>query len=265
MKLDFTKPGMVIVTMLDYINEIITAFEKADPKSIKTTTSTEPENLYKVNEDCEKLSPKKAEEFHNLVAKTLYATKRARPDTCMSVAFLTTRVQEPDKDDWKKLRHLMKYLRGTRDLPLTLSANGSGVLKWWVDASFAVHPNMRGQMGGGLSMGRGFPVVTSTKQKLNTRSSTELELVRVDDLMPAICWTRYFLEAQRYKITENILYQDNKSAILLKKNRKASSSKRTKHINIHFFFMTDRISKKELKVEWCPTTEMTGDFMTKPM
>ena len=96
MKLDFTKPGMVIVTMLDYINEIITAFEKADPKSIKTTTSTEPENLYKVNEDCEKLSPKKAEEFHNLVAKTLYATKRARTDTCTSVAFLTTRVREPD-------------------------------------------------------------------------------------------------------------------------------------------------------------------------
>jgi hypothetical protein len=51
-------------------------------------------------------------------------------------------VQAPDKDDWNKLTHPMKYLRGTRTLPLTLSANGTGILKWWVDAAFAVHPNM---------------------------------------------------------------------------------------------------------------------------
>ncbi len=113
-------------------------------------------------------------------------------------------------------------------------------------------------------MGRGFPVVTSTKQKLNMRSSTEAELVGVDDLMPAICWTRYFLEAQGQKVNKNILYQDNKSAILLENNGKASSIKRTKHINIRYFFVTDRINNKELEVEWCPTAEMTGDFMTKP-
>jgi hypothetical protein len=64
----------------------------------------------------------------------------------------------------------MKYLRGTRTLLLILSANSSGILKWWVDASFAIHPNMRGHdSGGGISLGRGFPIVSSTKQKLNAR------------------------------------------------------------------------------------------------
>jgi hypothetical protein len=53
-------------------------------------------------------------------------------------------------------------------------------------------------------MGRGFPIVTSTKQKLNTSSSTESELVSVDDCMPAICWARYFLMAQGNGVTENI-------------------------------------------------------------
>jgi hypothetical protein len=123
---------------------------------------------------------------------------------------------------------------------------------------------MRGHTGGGLSMGRGFPIVSSTKQKLNTRSSTESELVAVDDCMPAICWSRYFLQAQGYEVKENILYQDNKSAILMEKNGKASSTKRTKHINIRYFFVTDRIKNKELDVEWCPTGDMVGDFMTKP-
>jgi hypothetical protein len=124
--------------------------------------------LFKVNKDHKKLQPEKAVEFHNLVAKTLYATKRARPDTCAAIAFLTTRVQAPNKDDWNKLDHLMKYLRGSRKLPLILGANGTGILKWWVDAAFAVHPNMQGHSGGGLSLGRGFPNMSSTKQKLNT-------------------------------------------------------------------------------------------------
>ena len=144
------------------------------------------------------------------------------------------------------------------------SANGSGILKWWIDASFAVHPNMRGHTGGGLSMGRGFPIVTSTKQKLNTRSSTETEIVGVDDCMPSVLWTRYFMDAQGYGIRENIVFQDNKSAILMEKNGKASSSKRTKHINIRYYFVTDRIQKKDLTVEWCPTGDMIGDYMTKP-
>jgi hypothetical protein len=199
------------------------------------------------------------------VVKTLYATKRARPDTCTAIAFLTTRVRGPDTDDWKKLGHLMKYLRGTRKLPLILSANGSGILKWWVDASFAVHPNMRGHSGGGLSLGRGFPIVSSTKQKLNTRSSTETELVGADEFMPAICWTRYFMQEQGYQVLDNVLYQDNKSAILMEKNGKASSSKRTKHINVRYFFITDRIQKGEVSVAWCPTGDMIGDFMTKPL
>lgn len=213
--------------MFSYIEEIITTWEKAEPKGGGTKLSAAPTNLFTVDDDCRKLNSSKSTAFHNIVAKTLYATKQARPDTCTAIAFLTTRVREPDIEDWSKLGHLMKYLRGTKLLPLILSAAGSGILKWWVDGSFAVHPNMRGHTGGGLSMGRGFPIASSTKQKLNTRSSTESELVSVDDCMPAICWTRYFMEAQGYQVNENIVYQDNQSAILLERNGKASSSKRT--------------------------------------
>lgn len=64
---------------------------------------------------------------------------------------------------------------------------------------------------------------------------------------------------------ENIACQDNKSAILMETNGKASSSKCTKHINIWNCFATDRINKKELTAEWCPTADMIGDCMTKPV
>jgi hypothetical protein len=124
---------------------------------------------------------------------------------------------------------------------------------------------MRGHTGGGLTMGKGFPIVSSMKQKLNTRSSTESELVGVDDMMPSILWTRYFLKAQGYHVNDNIIFQDNKSSMLLERNGKASSSRRTKHINVRYFFITDRIAKGEVRVEWCATKQMIADFMTKPL
>jgi hypothetical protein len=83
--------------------------------------------------------------------------------------------------------------------------------------------------------------------------------------MSIILWTNYFLEAQGYGHQDIILYQDNQSVILLENNGQKSSSKRTKHINCRFYFITDRINSNELSVEYCPTEEMTGDFYTKPL
>jgi hypothetical protein len=106
---------------------------------------------------------------------------------------------------------------------------------------------------------------TSTRQKLNTKSSTEAELVGVNDVMPLILWTQYFLDAQGYGVRENKVFQDNQSAILLEKNGRRSSSRRTRHINIRYFFMTDHIQAKELTVEYCPTGKMLADMFTKPL
>jgi hypothetical protein len=138
-------------------------------------------------------------------------------------------------------------------------------MRWWIDGSHAIHPNMRGHTGGGLSFGLGYPISQSSKQKLNTRSSTESELVAVDDMMPTVLWARQFLEEQGHDVLNNVIYQDNQAAILLEKNGKSSSGKRTKHIRTRFFFVTDRISVGDVSVEWCPTEDMTGDFWTKPL
>jgi hypothetical protein len=116
-----------------------------------------------------------------------------------------------------------------------------------------------------MTFGTGVPITMSRKQKLNTRSSTEAELVGADDAVNMILWTKLFLESQGYKINKNVLYQDNKSAILLEKNGKRSSSKRTPAINTRYFFITDQVDKGNISVEYCPTGEMVADFMTKPL
>jgi hypothetical protein len=139
----------------------------------------------------------------------------------------------------KKLARVIKYLRSTPDIGLTLEAEWTQIVKWWVDASYAVHPDMRSHTGGAMSMGKGTAYGTSTRQRLNTKSSTEAELVGVNEVLPQILWIRYFLQEQGYTATESIVYQDNQSAILLEKNGKASSSKWTRHIKIRYFFVTD--------------------------
>ena len=91
MDLDYSVRDQVKISMFDYINEILAAFDTVEPKGAGTKRSAAPENIFMVNEDCKKnLSDKTVQLFHNLAAKTLYSTKRARPDTCTSISFLTT-------------------------------------------------------------------------------------------------------------------------------------------------------------------------------
>ena len=134
----------------------------------------------------------------------------------MAIAFLTIRVRKPDEDYENKLRRLIGYLKRMIKLSLILQTDGVNVLKWRVGASYTAHDDMRGHTGRTMSMGKyghGSIISISKKKKLNTKNSTEEEIIGVDNVMPQMLWTRYFLEAQGYGIVDNKLYQDNMSAI----------------------------------------------------
>ena len=114
----------------------------------------------------------------------------------MEVSFLCPRVIEPDVDGYKKLARVKKYTQFTIGLLLILSIKNYGNIKWYVDAEFAVHKDMRSCTGGFVTMGTGGAYVQSSKQKLNTKSSTEADIVRVDDVLTQVIWTLYFLKDQ---------------------------------------------------------------------
>jgi hypothetical protein len=90
-------------------------------------------------------------------------------------------------------------------------------------------------------------------------------LIGVYDLLPQIEWTTLFLGAQGYAVRESVLYQDNKSAMLLERNGKASSSRRTKHLHIRYFYIKNKVDSGEIRLTHCPTEDMLGDFFTKPL
>jgi hypothetical protein len=262
MTLDYSTEGKVAIRMQDYVENML--LELPDDMSGSAVTPAA-KHLFKVNKDAESLGEEQSDLFHSVTAKILFLCKRARPDVQTAIAFLCTRVQSPGIDDYKKLRRVVCYLRDTKELCLTLEADNLQMIKWWVDASFAVHQDMRSHTGGVMSLGKGAIYSMSTRQKLNTKSSTEAELVGVDDVMPIILWTRQFMEGQGYTVADNVLYQDNQSSILLEKNGQQSSTKRTRHFDIRYFFVTDWVRAKQLSIEYCPTGEMWADIHTKPL
>ena len=261
---DYTEKGVVHIDMTNYVTDLIEEFPMKVTKDMIAETPAS-DKLFEIGNDKKQLSQENKEAFHSCVAKGLYVCKRARPDICLAIAFLSTRVKGPNENDWNKLIRLVKYLNGTKSLKLTLSIDDLRVIKWYVDASFAVHADFKSHTGAVMTMGRGAMQVMSSKQKLNTRSSTEAELVGVDDPMTKILWTKLFHEAQGYPIDSNLLYQDNKSSILLEENGRQSAGKRSRAINVRYFFVTDQVALKNIMIRYCPTGRMVADYMTKPL
>ena len=138
------------------------------------------------------------------------------------------------------------------------------MIRWWVDALCGVHWDCKGHTGAMMSMGKGSIVNVSRKHKLNTGSSIEAELVSISDVLGMMIWCKYFMEAQRYTIENNILYQDNKSTVLLAKIGRMSTGRISKHIKNRFLLITDKVDQGDLKIEHKGTDEIWGDLNTNP-
>ena len=106
--------------------------------------------------------------------------------------FLCTRVANPNEDDWQKLESCLRFINSTREAKRIIGRNDITTMKTFIDASYAVHPNMRGHTGGAISFGDGIVHGKASKQKINIKSSTECELAGVSEYMPYSLWLGHF-------------------------------------------------------------------------
>ena len=263
MNLDYSEKNKVKVKMDDYVEKIL---EDSDKRHGGAAVTPANNNLFSIDHDSPLINITDSQFFHTSTAKLLFLAKRARPDILTAVAFLTTRVKSPTKEDFDKLGRVIKYLRATPNLCLSLEANSKENKNIWrADGAHAVHPDMRGHTGGIFTMGKGAIYCTSTKQKINTKSSTETELVAADEVLTQAIWSRHFLLAQGHPEFKIKLLQDNLSAMLLENNGMASSGKRTRHLGIRAFWISDQVKQDIVTIEHESTDNMVADFFTKPL
>ena len=265
MNIEFAGDGTVMIDTNNYLREVIEDFEKSGHVIVGTNVTPAAPNMFDISRKNAPLSTELTDVFRSTIAKLLWASQRSRLDLSFAVTFLCSRLNCATEGDWEKLRRLLGYLKGTIHMKRKLSAFNLHTMYTWVDASYAVHPDMRSHTGGAISFGVGALNVMSRKQRLNTTSSTEAEVVGTSDYVPKNIWFQLFLEEQGYPIKENVLYQDNQSAIRLERNGRRSCGQASRHINIRYFFVKDRVDNGKLLIEYCPTESMLADFFTKPM
>jgi Reverse transcriptase (RNA-dependent DNA polymerase) len=256
------KQRTATIDMKEYLTEAIAESGLAITKAAMTPAA---KDLFSISAASPFLTKHQQEVFHSVVAKLLYVSIRARMDLLLATSFLATRVSKSTQQDLDKLQRLLEYIYGSIDDTLILGSDDIGRFRVWVDASYAVHPDFRSHTGGCMSFGTGAIACKSTKQKLNTKSSTEAEIVGASDYMPNAIWTKMFMEAQGYNITSTVLEQDNESAIKLSTNGRASAGPKSRHVDIRYFWLKDRISTGDITIRHCPTHQMLADFFTKPL
>eukprot|EP00957_Ditylum_brightwellii_P007433 562532-Ditylum_brightwellii.AAC.1 len=159
---------------------------------------------------------------------------------------------------------MMGFLFSTFNDILTLEADNSQTLTWYIDAAFVVHLDMKSHAGAAFTLGKGVICSDSSKQRVNTRSPIEAELVTVDNKICKVIWMKKFLEHQGFQVKLNTVCQDNESTLKLARNGKESSGKRTQHFDIKYFYVTELNSRKEVQVEYCLTDDMLADYKSKP-
>lgn len=185
--------------MREYHKEAINEFGESVGKSAVLPATAK---LFEIL-DSPELGHERRELLHSITAKLLYVSQQCRMDIQLAIAFLCSCVSCSTEEDWSKLKRVLTYINGLLDEYRFIGADNISKMKTWINASYAVHQDMKSHTGGVISFGTGAALKSkSTKQKLNIKSSTEAELVGASDYLPNAIWTKNFLEAQGHDLTE---------------------------------------------------------------
>lgn len=222
-------------------------------------------DLFKIKADSPPVDPSA---FASKVMKMNWLASRSRSDILLSVSFLATRSKEPTEDDDRKANRCLRYLNGTRDIATTIQYRPGDKLDTFafIDASYACHEDAKSHSGTIVAMGRFCaPIyIKSSKQKLVARSSTEAELIALNDGVAQVMWTRNLLQELGLLDKPTVVFQDNQSTIAIAE-RGGSATGRTKHIAVRYYYIKERLDELDIAIQYLPTENMVADILTKPL
>jgi hypothetical protein len=182
----------------------------------------------------------------------------------MSISFCATKALAPTEKDQTKLERILSFILYSRRQKMILRIGDKCALRAYVDASFGLYEDGKSVTGVAIMLGDATIYVKSGKQKIVTRSSTESDLVGISDALSQVLWTREYLISAGLDIGPATIFQDNQRTIFLA-NKGRSTSERSRHIKIRYFFVSHYINAKEIVLQYLPTADMISDILTKPL
>ena len=257
------KLGVLKINQTAYLQGVLKRFGMTQCKPVSTPME--------VGKQFEKRSPEdkpvNLKEYQAAIGSLLYASIGTRPDLSHSVGVLSQSMSNPGQDHWTGVKRILRYIKGTLNLCLKFVASKTKNinLKAYADADWAGDGISRKSTSGYVfQIGDSTVTWRSKRQSIIALSSTEAEYVSLCQAAQEAVWLRRLLNDVGFRQTQPMtLYEDNQGAIALTKNAKMNS--RTKHIDIKFHYVRQAIEDEVLKVDYCPTEDMTADILTKSL
>ncbi|XP_061485669.1 uncharacterized protein LOC133386061 [Rhineura floridana] len=193
--------------------------------------------------------------YRQIIGKLQYLAKVTRPDIANAVSILCRKVDKPTEKDWRGVKRVVRYLKGTVNYGLALSAVATGNLACYVDADHAGDKNNRKSTAGVLIMFHGYTIDWfSRKQTLVATSSTEAEYISLSMACHKLNWYELLMEEAQIKIQKPIrVYEDNQSCIRLAESE--ANNRRTKHVSVRFHHVRDCVQSKLIKLIYVNTKD----------
>mmetsp|Transcript_9094 Transcript_9094/g.12925 ORF Transcript_9094/g.12925 Transcript_9094/m.12925 type:complete len:274 (-) Transcript_9094:680-1501(-) len=150
--IEFKSGSTLNIDTSDHLKETIQGFPDDIPPPKHSPADKE---IFAVNKNSPRLNEKQANVFHSTCAKFMWIMKWGHPDVKTPISFLCTRVNDPTKEDWNKLKRVLSFISGTISNKRRVGISNIYNIITMVDASHAVHNNMCGHTSGLISMGVG--------------------------------------------------------------------------------------------------------------
>jgi hypothetical protein len=201
--------------------------------------------------------------YQQIVGSLIYLSNKTRPDIAYTVGMLARHMKEPTKHDYDLSKRVMRYLNGTKNLKLIY--NKIETIAGYSDASYAENDDRTSTCGYVFMMNGGAISWKSTKQKIVTLSSMESEYVALTDAAKEGLFLKQLINEQQPNNNDKpiLIYEDNQSAIKTSQNRIHNS--RSKHIDVRHHFIREQVERKQIKLEYIPTTDQIADIFTKSL
>jgi hypothetical protein len=199
--------------------------------------------------------------YHRCVGRLMYAASATRPDIAVAVAVLAKHVQAPTSVDWLAMKRVLRYLCGTCHIGITYHMSSASLhwnLRGYSDATWASDPHDRHSVSGYVFMLASAAVAWSSHtQKCVSLSSTEAEYVSLSTAAKDAVWLRRMLVDLGVSTAKATwIYNDNQSVY---------SGRRTRHIEVAYHHVRERIALKEIVLFWIPSARNAADVLTKPL
>jgi len=197
------------------------------------------------------------------IGSLMYAATSTRPDIAFAVSILSQFMRNPARTHWEAAKDVIRYLKGTATVRLTLGAEAQG-LEAYVDSDWASQPH-RHSMSGYAVLLHGAPVAwSSRKQSLIALSTAEAEYIALTAVAREVLYLRSLLTELYEPVKLPIpIYCDNQGAIALASNHKFHA--RTKHVDLRYHFIRAQVSDGIFDLQYCPTEENLADAFTKAL